>query len=290
MENLIRTDLAIELRNTSESGENEGVIYNENSENGVKYAEMSITNEKGARSIGKDIGRYVTVMCGKPWLVSDNTVEGAAKLIARIIREMLPENCRCVLAVGLGNRDITSDSLGPSTVDGLLVTRHIKEYNGELFESIGQIEVAALSPGVVGQTGIETFEIIKGAVESVKPDALIAIDALAARSVDRLACTVQISDTGISPGSGIGNRRVKISSETLGVPVISVGVPTVVGSPTLVYSALEEAGIEDVDERLIKVLENKRDFFVTLKESDVALAESAKLLSDALNRAFLRGA
>ena len=191
-----------------------------------------------------------------------------------------------VLTVGLGNRDITADALGPKTVDGLLVTRHIKEYKPDIFEKIGQREMSALCPGVVGQTGIETFELIEGAVKRVCPDLVIVIDALAARSVDRLATTVQISDTGIAPGSGIGNKRRRIDRESLGVPVLAVGVPTVVDSATLVYDALGRAGIEETSEELERVLENSRSFFVSLKESDVAVSESARLLANAINYAF----
>ncbi|MBR5515037.1 MAG: GPR endopeptidase [Clostridia bacterium] len=281
----IRTDLASEMRETKGLGEHSGIDYREENVNGFEFQYMEIKNEEGARVLGKDIGRYITAHTGRVWLMSENEKENAVQALAKDIASFMPK-AESVLTIGLGNREITADALGPKTVDGLLVTRHVKQYKPELFESIGQKEMAALCPGVVGQTGIETFELVEGAVKKVKPDLVIVIDALAARSVDRLAATVQISDTGIAPGSGIGNKRVKIDSMSLGVPVIAVGVPTVVDSATLVYDALERADMGECAGMLEGVLENSRSFFVSLKESDIAVNESARLLADAINLAF----
>ncbi len=284
----IRTDLASEAREAANIDNIRGISYKETKVFDVSCADMEIKTEEGSAIIGKPVGRYVTVDCGKVWLLDDEAKDNVCSAIVRYIAELTPKRPRTVLVIGLGNRDITPDALGPRTVDGLIVTRHVKEYDRELFDKIGQEEIAAISPGVVGQTGIETLELIKGAVERVRPDVVIAVDALAARSVDRLATTVQLSDTGIAPGSGIGNRRREINRTSIGVPVIAIGVPTVVDSSTLVYDALSEAGIENVDSSLTRVLENGRSFFVSLKESDVAVGETAKLLSSALNRAFCR--
>lgn len=285
----IRTDLASEAKEAANIENIRGISYRESEVNGVKVSDMKITSEEGSAIIGKPVGRYITVECKKSWLLSDGEKENVISALSDYITELVPEGDKTVLVAGLGNRDVTPDSLGPRTVDGLIVTRHVKEYDQRLFDSIGQEEVAAFAPGVVGQTGIETLELIRGAVERVKPDVVIAVDALAARSVDRLGSTLQLSDTGISPGSGIGNRRREINRTSIGVPVIAIGVPTVVDSSTLVYDALAKAGIEDIDAPLKKVLENGRSFFVSLKESDVAVAESAALISSALNRAFCRG-
>lgn len=285
----IRTDLAKEAGETAEFSEKRGISYREYCENGVNVSDMIITTEEGSAIIGKPIGRYITVECGRMWLLDDDTKDRVCETVEKYITELMPKGNKTVLTVGLGNRSVTPDALGPLCTDRLIVTRHIKDHNEELFRQIGQEEVAAISPGVVGQTGIETLELIRGCVERVKPDVMIAVDALAARSVDRLATTIQLTDTGIAPGSGIGNRRKELSRDSLGIPVIAIGVPTVVDSSTLVYDALSRAGIENIDDTLTAVLENGRSFFVSLKESDVAVEESAHLISRALNRAFCRG-
>jgi GPR endopeptidase len=150
------------------------------------------------------------------------------------------------LVVGLGNSEITPDAIGPFSVRKLNVTRHLRGIDEKLYDTIGRCEISALFPGVLGQTGIETVELIRGAAENAHPDVVLVIDALAARSCDRLAATVQLSDSGINPGSGIGNHRKAICRETVGVPVIALGVPTVVNSATLVYDALHKAGIDGV--------------------------------------------
>lgn len=284
----IRTDLASEAREAANIENIRGITYKETQMYDIPVNDMKITTEEGSAIIGKPVGRYVTVECGKVWLMGEDEKDKVCSAVVDCITELVPKGPKTVLVIGLGNRDITPDALGPKTLDGLIVTRHVKEHDKDLFNKIGQEEIAAISPGVVGQTGIETLELIRGAVERVRPDVVIAIDALAARSVERLATTVQLSDTGISPGSGIGNRRKEINRTTLGVPVIALGVPTVVDSSTLVYDALSKAGIESIDTSLTQVLENGRSFFVSLKESDVAVAETAKLLSSALNRAFCR--
>lgn len=284
----IRTDLASESREAAGAEELSGVSFRKECKNGFDFQYMEIKSESASKVIGKDKGRYITAEIGRVWLMSDEEKEKAAEALGKDILSFMPD-AESVLTVGLGNRDITADALGPKTVDDLLVTRHVKQFKPDIFEKLGQREMSALCPGVVGQTGIETFELIEGAVERVKPSLVIVIDALAARSVDRLATTVQISDTGIAPGSGIGNKRRKIDSNSLGVPVLAIGVPTVVDSSTLVYDALGRAGIEEASEELKRVLENSRSFFVSLKESDVAVNESAKLLASAINFAFKAG-
>ena len=188
---------------------------------------------------------------------------------------------------GLGNEELTVDAIGPKTVSRLTATRHLRDCDGELYRSLGCSSLSALSPGVLGKTGIETLEILRGAVETTKPDLAVIIDALAARSCDRLAATVQLSDTGIVPGSGVGNHRNAITKETLGVPVLAIGVPTVVDSATLVCDALEMAKIDHFDNSLRKVLENGRSFFVSPKEIDLFVEEICELLSRSLELAFV---
>jgi spore protease len=216
---------------------------------------------------------------------------GIAATLAREIRRLcLPREGISerfgVLVAGLGNAEITADAVGPRTVHRLTVTRHLHEYDRAIFRLLGRCQLSALAPGVLGQTGMEAVDLIRGAVQTAHPDVVLAIDALAARSTERLASTVQLSDTGISPGSGIGNRRRAIDRESVGVPVISLGIPTVVDSATLVCDALQKAGIERIDGKLRGVLENQRRFFVSPKESDLITAQTAALLVDAIEQAF----
>lgn len=283
----VRTDLAKEAREACNIKNQRGISYREEFRDKIKISEMEIVTREGSRIIGKPIGRYITLECGKPWLMEESEQKKTSTLISEYIKLLSPENVNSILVAGLGNRSITSDAVGPMSLDMITVTRHIAEENKKLFDFLGGKSISAIAPGVLGQTGIETSELIRSTVERIMPDLVLVIDALAARSVDRLARTVQLSDTGLSPGSGIGNRRREINKQSIGVPVISIGVPTVVDSATLVYDALNKAGIEEASDELKAVLENGKSFFVTLKESDIAVRESAKIISDAVNNAFL---
>ena len=199
---------------------------------------------------------------------------------------MIIDKSKKILIVGLGNRNITSDAIGPLVIEDITATSHIEKEDKSLFELLKTHSISAISPGVIGQTGIETLELINGAVNSVKPDVLIVIDALCSKSVDRLASTVQICNTGISPGSGIGNKRHAINKETVGIPVIAIGVPTMVSSSTLIYETLEKAEITDISQKLINILESGRSFFVTLNENDIVISSLSTLIAKALNHAF----
>ena len=191
-----------------------------------------------------------------------------------------------VFVAGLGNSELTADAIGPKTATRLTTTRHLREHEASLYKAVGCCALSALAPGVLGQTGIETLEILRGAIRYVKPDVMIVIDALAARSCDRLASTVQLSDAGIIPGSGVGNHRDAINAKTAGVPVIVIGVPTVVDSSTLVYDALRQADIEAVDDKLQEVLKTGRSFFVCPKESDLITDRISSLLARSIGIAF----
>ncbi|MBO5416369.1 MAG: GPR endopeptidase [Clostridia bacterium] len=284
MNNRIYSDLALEssyaLRgNIKKAGE-----YSETERNGIKICRLDISSQALAEKYRRSRGIYITAICGKIWLFSEQELENTAMAVGEELRAMITELCGCkiskdfsVLVAGLGNAEITPDAIGPRTVSRLTVTRHIPRISEKIFNDLGQCTVSAIAPGVLAQTGIETLELIRGAVSSTSPDIVIAIDALAARSCERLAATVQISDSGISPGSGIGNLRKAINRENIGVPVIALGVPTVVDSATLVYDALERAGIECIEEKLRNVLDNDKGFFVSPKESDV-IADSVSLL------------
>lgn len=281
-----RTDLAAEL----DIAECEGVKEQVEDHDGIKVSSVEIITEDAEKRIGKPRGKYITVDVGRIWLASDDQLESAAGVIADKLTELASELCgempKSILIAGLGNRHITADALGDEAVGLITVTRHLKNLNGKLFGLLGGREIAAIAPGVLGQTGVEVAELIRGVCDEISPELVVAIDSLCARSTQRLATTVQLGSTGITPGSGIGNHRLGVTREVLGIPVIAFGVPTVVDSATLVFDALDAAGIPEPDERLVRVLENRRGFFVTPKETDVIVREVARLTARALTLAF----
>lgn len=287
-----RTDLACESV-TKNAGEIEGTEWREENIGRFRISELRILREEAAELVGKPMGRYVTVECGRINLMGDEDRALLRQLLTgrltgmarRLTGKEIDSDFR-VLAVGLGNAEMTADAIGPRTAGYLTATRHLRKYESELYHSLGCASFSLLAPGVLGQTGIETLELLRGVVDCVKPDLILAVDALAARSCARLASTVQISDAGISPGSGVGNHRAPLTKETLGAPVIAMGVPTVVNSATLVYDALRQAGIEEIGESLQSVLESGKSFFVSPKDSDVITEEVARLLADAIREAF----
>lgn len=285
-----RTDLALESRELhAQKGATDGITVTERTYGGIRVTNMRVTKE-GEQHCGRPSGTYVTAEIGAVRRAEADAFETAANVLADEIRQMLPAGDGCVLVAGLGNEHITADSIGPRVVDRLLVTRHIKTMDEALFASAGFGELSAVAAGVLGQTGIESAEIIKGVVSHVKPRCVIAIDALASRRLARLANTVQLSDTGISPGSGVSNHRAPLNRETLGVPVLSIGIPTVVDACTLAYDLLEESDTDPaVIERLIQKTQSGKDFFVTPRDSD-ALAEGAsRLIASAINLAVHDG-
>ncbi len=296
--NFTHSDLAYEKRNVLPSSDREwqkehGIEYFEEEEHGISVASLEIKTDEGAELLGKPKGKYITLFFGRLRTMDDDMIEQTKQMLGNRIRELAREMLGCelshaggVLVVGLGNREITSDAIGPKTADKLTVTRHVKYVDSELWGELGMCEVSALAPGVLGQTGIETVELVRGAAKNVSPALVIVIDALAARSCERLASTVQLSDTGIEPGSGIGNRRKAINRDTVGVPVMSIGVPTVVDSSTLVYDALSKAGIGEISPELKRVLENGRGFFVSPKDADTICTEVSTLLSGAIDHAM----
>lgn len=247
------------------------------------------------RSTEEGGGRYVTVSCGRMTTRGDVELDELADVLCDeltgMTKDMLghgPHQGMRVLVVGLGNADMTADAIGPGTVRRMTATRHLKAYNGDMYHALGCCELAAIAPGVLGQTGIESVELVRGAVSYVRPHLVVAVDALAARSCDRLASTVQLSDRGIGPGSGVGNHRLALDRQSLGCPVMALGVPTVVDSATLVYDALAQAGMteDEVDDDLRRVLENGRSFVVSPRDSDRITELTCILLARALDRAF----
>ncbi|MBQ7646601.1 MAG: GPR endopeptidase, partial [Clostridia bacterium] len=227
----IRTDLALELREDLED-EISGVESDENLLGHAKITRIRIVDSNGEKAIGKPKGTYVTVEV-PPFTENSGMDDDALAAVKEELGRLLPEN-GTVLVVGLGNESITPDAFGPRTAGRVIATRHI---SGDFARSIGLDglrSVAVVSPGVLGNTGIESSEIIRGVADKTGPSCVICIDALASRSLARLGSTIQISDSGISPGSGVGNSRKELSEKTLGIPVISLGVPTVVDAATMV--------------------------------------------------------
>ncbi len=278
-----RTDLALEV---TENEQSEGIEHICEEKGMLKIDRVYIKDRYGEELTGKPIGHYVTVTLPK---LSDNTVCGSenVKILADEFSKMIPPK-GTVLVVGLGNTAITPDALGPMTAKGVLATRHI---SGE-FERIAGLEklrsVAVLAPGVLGQTGIEVSEIIYSLTDKIKPSAIVAVDALAARGSSRLGCTIQICDTGISPGAGVGNNRPGINKKSMGVPVIAIGVPTVVDAVSLVMESAEASGISE--ESIASLTQsdaiNRVQMFVTPREIDLVIDRASKLLSLSINMAM----
>lgn len=287
-----RTDLASECTARLDSKKaqlkDNDFTFDKLTEKGFQLSLLKILNSEGEKAIGKPCGTYVTINTGKIWHASEERFVSGSELICKYIKSLFAEisdnsEPRNILVAGLGNRYITSDAIGHEALKNVIITRHLESANTSLYNMLGGKSVSGIAPGVIGQTGIETLEIIRGAVKNVNPDLLIVIDALVARELSNLATTVQITDTGIAPGSGIGNTRHAINKKSIGCPVIAIGVPTVVESSTLVYDALDRAGIKDISQSLTTVLENGRGFFVTPKESDTVTVEVSRLIADAIN-------
>ena len=314
----IRTDLALEEKERFESDQVEvqGVVLEEeyDKEREIRVTTVRIETENGAKTMGKPVGTYLTIEA--PNLSSPDVgihrevSEELAQYLIEVMEKIIPESeqDKEVLVIGLGNRQATPDALGPYVADNLNVTRHIvKEYGKYAALEEMNCVVSAIVPGVMAQTGMETAEIIKGVVRETKPDLLIVIDALAARNSRRLNRTIQIADTGINPGSGVGNYRNAITKETIGVPVIAIGVPTVVDAVTIVsdtmenlLSALETSeslkgvglvlgGYSEAEKyELIKELiaPNLNSMFMTPKDIDETVKRLSYTISEGLNLAF----
>lgn len=269
----IRTDLALEKREIYGKGEIEGVRVTEEQNSDCKSCEIDVLNAAGASALGKPEGKYITVeMDALP--DSASMCDGRLDAICAALEKLLPES-GSVLVAGLGNTAITPDALGPQCAELIFATRHIPQKTREELRLPALREVSAVIPGVTGKTGIEATEIIASIVKKIKPSAIITVDALAAMSVKRLAKTVQLCNTGIEPGSGVGNARSALNEETLGAPVIALGVPTVVDALSI---ARDVAG--DIDGR---AFEEYSLMMVTPRDTDVITRSAARLLALAIN-------
>jgi len=310
----IRTDLALEsceILKEEKQDLGDGIKCTEESNEIFKMTTIRILNDEGVKALGRPQGVYITIESQSLNSNDASCHQAITEAVSEALRKMEGfENAKSILVTGLGNWNITPDALGPKVVDKLLVTRHIMDSVPEELE--GKVrKLSALSPGVMGITGIETFEIIKGVVDKVKPDIVLAVDALAARSFTRINTTIQMSDTGVSPGSGVGNKRAELSRKTLGVPVIAIGVPTVVDAATLVndtmdrimgemaqqaekgsafYKMIDEMSDEDKYSLICEMLNPyEANMFVTPKEVDVIIERLSNIISGALNIAVHPG-
>ncbi|HEY8390281.1 MAG TPA: GPR endopeptidase [Clostridia bacterium] len=292
-----RTDMAYEsvLNNQKDSNIK---IKETKHQFGIKRFEVNILNEQGAKSYNKPKGRYITIEAYDLYQKDLEFLHYAANMISEALIDCMGNTkFKTVLAVGLGNKHMTADSLGPCTVDKLIITRHLKDEKDDL--KMLSASLCALAPGVLGITGIETYDIIKGVAEKIKPDIIITIDALASRSTQRLSSAFQITDTGIVPGAGVGNHRFKLSLDTLGVPVISIGVPLVVYASTLSLDIIEQCFSKTPELILEKSQENKiissiisspiGELVVTPKDIDAIVQKCAYVLAVAINLAVHRG-
>lgn len=300
----IRTDLALEAREMINEKKSEkmkdnnslpeGMFVNTTENEYVIITDIQIKSDEAMKAIGKKKGKYITLELKQSVLDTIDTQENTAATLAEEIKKIIKEHSikePKIMLVGLGNRNITADSLGPKVADKIVVTRHVKNLqkmkknqNIEIDNRLGN--VCAIAPGVMGVTGIETSEIIKGMLSTVNPDLLIVIDALASRKATRVNSTIQISDTGIVPGSGVGNHRMELSQEVLGIPVISVGVPTVVDAFTLVKDMLD---IAEKDLPELENIDNIANMIVTPKNIDIAIERISDVVASAVNMAIHKG-
>ncbi len=290
----IRTDLAMEARELHPSLP--GVTEETEEREGVSISRITLTTDDAAKRLEKRRGRYVT-------LDAPELTDRPLDLFERVSRTLADElthlmeglgACENVLVVGLGNRAITPDSLGPRVVESVYVTRHIKQYLPDALP--GPVRaVSAVAPGVLGVTGVETMEIVRGVVEHCRPDLVIAVDSLASRRAARISTTVQLTDTGISPGAGVGNNRTGLDRETLGVPVIAIGVPLVVFATTISQDTIsliaDETGLHNDEERLKElaakvIAEHIGELIVTPKEIDSIVADMTRIVADGINMAL----
>lgn len=281
----VRTDLALEARESFEEDDVEirGVSIEEDydKERDIRVSRVRIETENGARAMGKPVGDYLTLEAPGLSEEDEDYHREVSEVLARYIREMVGEKKQSILVVGLGNRDVTPDALGPWVVNNLMITRHIiREFGARAFGKEQMHQVSAIVPGVMAQTGMETFEIVKGIVEETHPDWVIAIDALAARSSKRLNRTIQLCDAGINPGSGVGNHRNGLTRDNLGVPILAIGVPTVVDAATIIYDATGDRS---------KIAPNLNGMFVTPKNVDEMIKRLSYTISEAINIALDAG-
>ena len=265
-----RTDLALERRDLYKKAHNieqeiDGIeTQEEQIDDKISISRVKITNEKGEQAINKPIGNYITIDIKNFKGIIQDEIQKASEIVTQELKKLIDSHIQgqdSILVVGLGNIYVTPDALGPKVINEIDITRHLLQYMPEVLDKNTR-EISAISPGVLGTTGIETLEILKGIVENIKPKLLIVIDALASRSIERISSSIQLADTGIVPGAGVDNTRKEISQNTLGIPVIAIGIPTVVDAATIAADSLT---------LLINEVQNQgesNDFLNKLQEED----------------------
>ncbi|MEG2396756.1 MAG: GPR endopeptidase [Oscillospiraceae bacterium] len=274
-----RTDLALEMAENIDISNTKGVIVDKYKNGNCNITEIEIVDAQGSEKVKKPIGKYITIEL--PEFSHDSEIfDERLKIVSDLLKKLLPKNENGILVSGLGNDTITPDALGPKSAKRVFSTRHI---DNKLKSELGFCElnpVSAITFGVLGQTGIESCEIIKGIVDTTKPSAVIIVDALASREISRLGTTVQITNTGITPGSGVGNARAEISEKTLGVPVIAIGVPTVVDAITLINDLTIKREFDE------EIKTASADMMITPREIDVIIERASRFLGLSINCAL----
>jgi len=295
----IRTDLALEAqeRFREDNVEISGVVIEEDykEESDIKITKVVIETENGSRLMGKSKGTYITLEAPKMAEADEDYHREISEELAAQLRLLIGKNQeeQSILVVGLGNREVTADALGPQVVDNLFITRHVvKEYGKAAYGTQKIHLISSIEPGVTAKTGMEAAEIIRGVVEQTKPDVIIVIDALASRSTKRLNRTIQITNTGIQPGSGVGNHRNALTEESMGIPVIAIGVPTVVDAATIVGDAMDNLMSEDDGDSRgffnthCSTFSELNNMYVTSKDIDAVIKQVSFTLSEGINMAL----
>lgn len=299
MNKYITSDLVMEntyiekIRLNNKNTEKNKSLFTEELQGACKICRLDVKNAEQEREYGCKKGRYITVytprLCDADIYLKEELSGIIAKELSQALSIALKKTISpdlSFLVAGIGNRRIASDSIGPLTVEKINVTRHVKVISPESFSTLDVCSVYSLACGVMGETGIQSVELLRAVADKLSPDAVIVVDALAAKEYDRLAATVQISDVGISPGAGIGNRQSSITKETLGVPVIAVGVPTVVSAATVIGDALIKSKYGRISSELEKILERGKNHFVAPKECDIIAQSASEILALSIDKAL----
>lgn len=290
-EMLFRTDMAIERRDLYKNAnkvedEIKGIECEEEKKSDIKITRVKITNKDGEKALDRKIGSYITIDIKRMANITTEKEEEIIKTFSKELKSIINKNAQPqdeILIVGLGNLYATPDSLGSKVVQNIEITRHIKIYLPNAIDPNTR-SVSAITPGVLGTTGVETIEIVKGIVDNIKPKLVIAIDSLCSKNIDRINKSIQISDTGIIPGGGVGNKQEELSQETLGIPVIGVGVPTVLDAATIVIDTLNSCNIKVPDTEIIQNMKlNNFNFIVTPKEIDSLIESMSTIISEGIN-------
>lgn len=284
----LRTDLADE---SIYDHHNSGILEEEEQKNDIKIKRIKIVTQDAANEVGKPMGNYITLDGDSISKKEPEIMGKIAGILSEEIKRVLPNEIENILIVGLGNRNITPDSLGPMVTDNIMVTSHIMQFlNNEKEKDFSS--VSAVSPGVMGITGIETVDIVKGIVSIKKPSLIIAIDALCAQNAKRMFTTIQITDTGINPGSGVGNRRDGLNKESLQIPVIAIGIPTVIDANSIIYDALfdffnKNNGLKEGEDIINSIInKNSKALIVSPKDIDNLIERSSKIVANGINLAL----